>query len=72
MLTQVREGHACGPGVRDCHIARQGGNRIVVGVRRYLFWGREPEPRGLRARFAAGADIEFAEDRGDVMIDRLY
>jgi len=42
-----------------------------VGIAGYLSWLGEPEPHGFCAGLAASADIELAEDRRDMMIDRL-
>jgi hypothetical protein len=42
-----------------------------VGVGRYLRWGGQPQPGGLRACLTAGANVELSQDRGDVMVDRF-
>jgi hypothetical protein len=47
------------------------GTTPYVGIRGYLSWAGQPEPRRLRDRFAATADVELAQDRRDLMIDGL-
>jgi hypothetical protein len=47
------------------------GTTPYVGVSGYLSWACQPEPYRLGGRFASSAGVELAQDRRDVMIDRL-
>jgi hypothetical protein len=43
----------------------------MLGAAGAYLWEMIPKPRRLRARLAAGANVEFSQDRRDMMIDGL-
>src|SRR5207344_3242488 len=43
----------------------------LAGRERSLLLGADPQPPGRSARLAARMDVELAQDRADVMVDRL-